>query len=681
MPGDAAIAGLFPVALAAYFCCYGPGHACWRGRASGLSRAFARLAFSLLFTSIVALALVAAEAFSLPRLVAINGVVTLLGYLAVARVRHVEAFPLGSSGRAAALVFVLALGFYWPPFEAHLGASDASSYLAAGVQLARHHKLTKEDDLGPLVPPLARGPLFFSALGNPWKPPYSRMHGGLVVDTPGASEAHPSFFPLPSAWAGIFADAFGARHAGGYVALFAAAAAWAAWLLARARLGVAGAAAITVLTATNAAAYWAARMPLSEPLAWFFAMAALVALDAYEEEGFAADARLAGALLGATAMVRIEYAAFIAVALCVRRVLRPALGGRVLTGGFVMSMLAVLAVAALEVFLVRGAYVAPLVDAWWSLQWVAQSSWRDAPWRVSAAGGAAVLFYVLALRRFGVARATAAVIVVVFFAAYARMSSDPGFWRSLRWEAAYFGWPAVVLAFAGAVQAWRERFVRPANAFIVILFGVIATCLLYDPHVLPAMPWASRRFVPVVVPCGLLFAGIACAAVWRRSMLAGLLASALLVGGVLAPASKLWGRGYYAGTYDQLNELVAKLPPEGSLLLDNRLVPLLLGPPLWLAYGRNSLPVFTANDTGRAVIAGMARILNDAGKGPVHLVKSSRTRGEETIPFTVVTRVFDFTIDLALPEQTDGPPPFKIERQTQYLSVDRLDPIIFPPQP
>ena len=285
MPGDAAIAGLFPVALSAYFCCYGPGHAWWRGRASGLPRAFARLAISLLLTSVVALVLVAAGVFSLPRLVVIGGIVTLAGYLSVARVRHIEQFPLERPARAGALVFVLALGLYWPPFEAHLAASDASSYLAAGVQLARHHTLTKEDDLGPLVPPIARGSLFFSALGLPWKPPYSRMHGGLVVDTPGAAEAHPSFFPLPSAWAGIFADALGTRYAGGYVGLFAAAAVWAAWLLARARLGVVGAAAVTFLTAANAAAYWAGRMPLSEPLAWFFAMAALAALDAYEEEG------------------------------------------------------------------------------------------------------------------------------------------------------------------------------------------------------------------------------------------------------------------------------------------------------------------------------------------------------------------------------------------------------------
>jgi hypothetical protein len=309
-----------------------------------------------------------------------------------------------------------------------------------------------------------------------------------------------------------------------------------------------------------------------------------------------------------------------------------------------------------------------------------QSNWRDAAWRVLALGAAGGIGYTLALRRLGFLRATAAAIVFGFFVAYARLSIDPSLLQSLRWQAAYFGWPAVLLAFAGGVRAWRQRFAQPANGFMILWLGIFALCLLYDPHVLPAMPWASRRFVPVIVPCGLLLAGMACTAIWARSLLAGLLAWGLLVGGVLAPASKIWHRGYYAGTYDQLNDFVAKLPPEGSLLIDNRLVGTLLAPPLWLVYGRNSLPVNPVNQPGRNVVAGMARILTDAGKGPVHLIKPTITHGPEPIPFTRSTRVLDFPLELALPEQTDGPPPVNLETSTEFIAVDRLDPVIFPPQ-
>jgi hypothetical protein len=334
-----------------------------------------------------------------------------------------------------------------------------------------------------------------------------------------------------------------------------------------------------------------------------------------------------------------------------------------------------LAATAFEVLLIRGAYIAPLVDAWWGIQWVLASHWRDAAWPMLALGAAVAVVYALALRRFGFARATAAAMVVGFLAGYARLSPDPGVLRSLRWLAAYLGWPAVLFALAGGVHAWRARFAQPANGFLLIVLGVFAVCLLYDPHVMPAMPWASRRFVPVIVPCGLLLAAMTCSEIWRRNMVAGFVAWVVFAGSVVAPATKSWGRGYYAGTYDQLNELVAKLPPEGALLIDNRLVGTLLAPPLWLVYGRNSLPVLTVNDAGRMTVAGMTRILTDAGKGPVHLIKPAATRGPEVIPFTRSTRVLDFSLELALPEQTDGPPPAAPERYIEHLSVDRLDPV------
>lgn len=675
MPIDVAIIRFFPAAVAAYLCCYGPGHAWWGGASSGIPRPFARVAASLLLTSITALALVQLRMFSLPRVVAVAGLVTLVGYLSVGRRRFVAHRQASTGVIGGILVFLLAFSWYWPPFEAHLAASDASSYLAAGVRLARAHQLAAEDDLGPVVPPSERDKVFLSVLGLPFKPPYSRLHGGLVVDTPGAAWMYPSFFPLPTAWAGIFADALGARYAGGYVALFAAAAVWAAWLLARDRLGLAGAITVTLLTAANAGAYWAARMPLSEPIAWFFVAAALVALDSYDRRGAFADARLAGALLGAAAMTRIEYTGFVFVALCLRVLLRPAIPGRPLTTGFVFCLLSLLAVAALETWLVQGAYTTPLADTARGFQWILAVAWKAGPWRVVLPCAAAVVAYAILVRCLGFVRATAGAIVLGFIVAYARATGGSSFLRSLRWQVDYFGWPAVLLALAGGVHAWRGRGERASDAFLVIVSGVIAACLFYDPHVLPMMPWASRRFVPVVVPCGLLFAGMACSAIGRRFALAGLLAWALFVGGVLAPASKIWHGGHYDGTYDQLNAFVSQLPLSGALLIDNRLATTLLAPPLFLVYGRNSLPVDAASDDGRAVIAKLVVALNAAGKGPVHLIRPAVTFQREPIPRTRSTRATDFSMELRLPQQTDGPPPRYVEKFVVHFAVDRLDPV------
>lgn len=674
---DAALAGWFPLAVAAYLCCYGPGHAWWRGRGAATPRAFARFALSLLVTSIAALTLVALDSFSLPRTAAIVGIVTLVGYLGVGRVRHEQELDTVRTGRAGALVFFAALCLYWPPFEAHLAASDASSYLGSGVQLARERTLASTDDLGPLVPPLARHHLFFSALGSPWKPPYSRVHGGLVIDRLGATEVRPSFFPLPSAWAGLFSDALGARYGGGYAGLFAAAAVWGFWILARARLGFFAALSLTVSAALNAAGYWAGRMPLAEPLAWFFAAAAWVALDAYEEDGLPADARLAGAMLGAVALVRIEYVAFLLAALAARRALSPALPGRRLGPGFASFFLALTVVSFAQAALVPGAYTAPLEDTLRGLRWIAEQNLSTRGGLVIAASVALGGVFVLAARRIGLARAMAASALLAVLAVYARMSPDPSVLRSLRWLGSYLGWATLGLAAAGAAAAWRRRFERPADAFLVISLGLIGACLLYDPHVYPSMPWASRRYVPVVIPLGLLFAGSFCSAVGRRSLLAGLVAWGLLVGGALWPAHPIWGRGYFEGTYDQLNELAALIPSEGSLLIDDRLIPMMVGPALWLAHGRQSLPASLENDTGRKVAAGMARVLAEAGKAPVYLLKPTLTAVPEPLPLTQVTRVGDMTLQIPLPDQTDGPPPSRLERYTQSLSLFRLEPVYF----
>jgi hypothetical protein len=378
---------------------------------------------SLLVTSITVLVLIAFHSFSLPRVVAMNGAITLLGYLGFGRARE-PAISAPARGGLGVLVFAATLAAYWPPFEAHFSASDASAYLAAGVQLARYHTLEKPDELGPLVPAIARGFLFFSTLGLPWKPPYSRMHGGLVVDVPGAAVAYPSFFPLPSGWSGLFADAIGARYGGGYAGLFAAAAVWAAYLLARARVGLLGTLTVTVLTLANAATYWAGRMALTEPITWFFLAAGLVALDAYEERGSSADARLAGALLGATALARVEYAGFVLVALLARQALGPAIRARQLTPGFVVMFAAMLAVTGLEIALVHGAYVAPLEDTLRGIQWVTSSKWQSAAWIMVLAGALVLGAYVVAALRIGIVRATAAAAVATFAFIYFRFSPD-----------------------------------------------------------------------------------------------------------------------------------------------------------------------------------------------------------------------------------------------------------------
>ncbi len=661
------LAALFAVALAAYVFLLAPGQAWFRGRASSTPRSFARVALSALFTTVVGLGLAASETFSLPRLAVIGALTALFGYVFVARVRHEEPGAATRAGAGAA-IFVVVLCLYWPPFETHLAASDSTSYVASGIHLARAHRLWKHDDLVERLSPSVRPNLFFSVMGYPWKPPYARMPGGLVIDTPDSSVVHASFLPAPMVWSALFADALGARYAGGFAALFGALGVWGFWHFARRRLEVLPALLATSLVALNAAGSWAGKFALSEPLAWTFLWAGLVALDAYEEDGFATDARLAAVLLGGTVLSRIEYLPFIAAALALRSLLRSDAPSRPLTPGFVSCFAAMALLACAQTIVLPGSYVSPIRDALEGLWFRVLVGRAEHPWITLGWPVLALIVSIWLVRRIGVRRAACGAIVLLAVAPYV-LSSHSTVWRSVEWLGHYVGPVALLLGPVGAVVAWRSRHAISGEGFFVCLALLVTALLVYSPHVYPVMPWASRRYVPLVVPALLLWAVIALVRIGRRSMPAAAVAGALLAVSVAWPARATWRLPFYEGTYAALEHTAALMPKDGALLIDNRLIPLMLAPPLWLAFDRNSLPVDTSTVGGRDTTAGVVHAL--AATGAVYLLKPSATP-EERLPSVIAKRVRDFEIELALPEQTDAAPPGAVDDYTELVSLFEL---------
>ena len=661
---------LAPVAAAAYLCLLAPGQAWWSGRRSALPRLFARVAVSAAWTSGAGLALAAAGSFSLPRMVVLSGAFSLAGYLAVARVRKDPAGDTPHGPGMGALACALALALYWPAYETHFASSDSAAYSAAGVHLARHRSLTSQDPVLGEISPMLRRFLFQSVLGDQWKPPYSRMPGGLVIDSPDSDQVRMAFFPLPAVWAGLFADSLGARHSGGYAPWFAALALWATYLFARRRMGLAPALATTALVALNGANYWSGRFPLSEPLVWFFLWAALAAMDAYEEEGFTADAALAGLMLGMAALARLETALFILAALAARSLAGPSFGVRRLGGAFSLPLAALLAATALETGLLAGAYTAPLSEATVWLWIKSRMALNQYPLATAIAVTAVVAFGCRACRRMGMKRALLALGLGSLAAAYAVVFS-PVPDRTLGWLGAYLGWPALALAAAGLGWTWQARQGRGRDCFFLLLTLVVSGLLIYNPRVLPAMPWASRRFVPMVIPALVVLASMACLHIGRRRRLAGLLVFALLAASVLAPARYLWARPYYQGTYRQLAELHARLPEKDAILLiDSRLDRFVLSTPLWLAYERNSLPVYASTRRGRYTIAALVRRLG--AKHSLYLLKPTLSPAEP-IAGVKETQTDDFTLQVLLPEPSSAAPPRLGHLYTMAVSVFRLD--------
>jgi hypothetical protein len=638
------------------------------------------VATSALFTTLVGLALAAAGVFSLPRMALLGGIATLLGYLLVARVRDEEPGAGVRTGLGPA-AFALALCLYWPPFETHFAASDSTAYTAAGVHLARSHRLWKLDTFGDELGPLLRARLFFSVLGHPWKPPYARMPGGLVIDTPQSNVVRPSFFPAPVVWAALSADALGARRAGAFAPLFAALAVWAFWHFARRRLSAVPAALATALVALNAACYWAGRFPLAEPLAWFFLWAGLVALDAYEEDGFAADARLAGAMLGAAGLVRLEYLAFVAAALSLRYLLRSTIASRPLTPGFAAGLGALGLAAVAEVELLPGSYVSPIRDAVDGLRYPFLV-WWDATSRavtiatIAAALAAALGAAVFAVRRIGSPRLLALATLAAVVGGYV-LTSHSTTMRSLLWLWNYVGPFTLIAGAAGAMLVWRERHALPGDGFFVVLALLVTALLVFSPHVYPAMPWASRRYVPLVIPALLVFAVSAVVKLRARSSTAAILAGAALVASVALPARATWRLPSYEGTYDELHRLAEQLPRNGTLLIDNRLIGLLLATPLWLGFDLNTLPVDMSTVEGRRYTA--AAVYSVRERGPVFVLKPSRSP-TEPLPLVRSRPLKDFEIEIALPEQTAGPPR-RLERYVELVSLFALEPFPAPATP
>ncbi len=164
--------------------------------------------------------------------------------------------------------------------------------------------------------------------------------------------------------------------------------------------------------------------------------------------------------------------------------------------------------------------------------------------------------------------------------------------QSINWISWYLGWPAVILACLAGLYAIRTAF-RERFAPIVLVTAVIAVSAALYLNVVSIGPdqiWAMRRFLPVVLPGGLLLIAWGLNELYeRRAAVDAVLArrlpacrngrdrgSSAVAVGVLAAVVALfpaftWGPMYPvregAGQYDMVQKVCPKVADQKVLLV------------------------------------------------------------------------------------------------------------------
>jgi hypothetical protein len=360
--------------------------------------------------------------------------------------------------------------------------------------------------------------------------PTARRLAAIVRTVRGGETAFASYLPL--AWPVWLAFGHAIGGADGLAAMNSVVLALAAlvvYVLATRLVGRVLAAGAAASLLSLPACRWIAGVTLSEPLAMLL-IATLAALP------FAAGRRAAAPMaLVAFAAVSIRVEALLAVAaMLVANLLDGAdgaeredagvgrLAGALLAGS--LAAIAVLATTHPDYLSDKSRYVLPGIALCAVLAVAASPPVRSfrrrvAKWILSpAAAWSAIAVLLVAFVYAATLRPTAEPFALIQNGSPLDGTRD---YReeSVRNLAAYVGWPLLLAALAGvclALQRWRRRDAGFARRAFLLLALTASAVVLWFPHVSPDHPWASRRFVPVVLPAVVVLAAYAFRRAARR---------------------------------------------------------------------------------------------------------------------------------------------------------------------
>lgn len=592
-----------------------------RTRRAGLDpmeRAFWAIVISAMVTLTVSFVLAAAGHYQW-RYVLWTDVILSAVIAAGARqhLRYENARSLDRWAVAPVALVALALWMFPPPSEYVIGGKDPGVYMNTGVQIAQRGSLLTHDALVPAMPPVARDFFFPPHRKAPY---YSiRFMGYFLLDPQGTVvEQFPHLYPTAIAIGYGMAGLTGARYTTLVCAVIGV---LALYFLGARLIGHAAGAAASGLLAIHLVQVWHARIPNSEILAQGLLLAGLLALARAHQDDDDFFAPIAGLLLGLLMFARLDGVLAVALA-TLGLAVHWSVGGRVRAAS-VVPLALVGGLFALYLL----TWLAPYGQ--WPKSWV---KLNVVPLTLLAVCALVALVLTARLRRD--ARVTIRIrrwlphgvaAVVIGLAAYAWFVRKTGGAlavhdaESLR----MFGWyvhpAAIAAALAGLVLVAPRAFWRDP-AFFLVACGT-AISVFYRIRIVPEHFWATRRFVPIILPAVLL--GIATTLLLpmaparreagARTARAGryvlrLAVLALVAWGFWNATARIRPHVEYAGVIPRLEKLAARFTREDLIVFETRNATDLhvLALPLAYIYDRNVL-VLTSRKPDKAELLAFLR--------------------------------------------------------------------------
>jgi hypothetical protein len=543
-------------------------------------RAFWHVLISLAWSLGVALALAVADRYAFDHLLFANSALCLALALAGRR-------GLAYRGTAARMrwtvvipIALVALGVwrFFPSSEFVIGGQDPGVYMNEGIQIAQRGGIVTHDRLVADLPAPFRD-LFIPPNVDPDAPYYGLRFMGFFVRDPADGSVigqFPHLYPASIAVGYGLNGLSGARQATGVWAILGVLAVYVAGVR---LVGRAAASAAALLLSLHVIVAWYAKAPNAEVLMMTLVFGATLAFARAHRDDDRFFAPVAAVLVALLFFHRSDSLMVLAGFCGAALLLWLAVGQRPRTW-FVLPLAAGAVLG--------WSYLTGPLRAYLSLPQVYLANLPIA----GVAGGAAAAITgagaLVWLRRRDPDAARAAipagfVFILLIAAAYALFLRQPGgkltdydAYALRTFADFYLTWPALVAALVGLVIVARRDFWR--DPALMLVFAGFAIYFFYKIRIVPNHFWASRRFLPVILPVSLLFAAAAAVGPWRSGG-AVLHALRVTVGAVFlaalgvhyaAASAPVVRHVEYAGVIPYLETLAGRFGDRDLVLVESR---------------------------------------------------------------------------------------------------------------